>query len=362
MSTHSVPSNDQFVRNALEAAVRIGVLFLILTWCFQIARPFISIIVWGIIIAVATFPVYNRLKSRLGGRNKLSAALMSLLLLLLLVGPCIMISEVMIENVQSVSTHIEDGSLDIPPPPSEVAEWPFVGESLHRIWSLAATNLEQALTVVEPQLKAAGKWLLGAAAGAGLTILGFIAAIIIAGILLSNSEGGAKLAQDFTVRLTGDPHTRLTRLAENTIRSVAKGVLGVAFIQSVLAGIGLVLAGIPGAGLLAFLCLLLAVIQLPVGLILIPAAVYMFYTADTLSASIFLVYALLVSGSDNVLKPLLMGRGVSTPIAIILIGTIGGMLLSGIIGLFIGAVILALGYELFMAWLADGNPQPDPQA
>ncbi|MDH3978448.1 MAG: AI-2E family transporter [Gammaproteobacteria bacterium] len=361
MNTHSAPSNDHFVRNAVEAAIRIGVLFLIFSWCFQIARPFISIIVWGVIIAVAVFPLYERLKGRLGGRNKLSATMISLLLLILLVGPCVMISEIMVENVQSVSTNIENGSLDIPSPPPEVAEWPFVGKSLHKIWSIADTNIEQALTMLEPQLKAAGKWLLGAAAGAGMMLLGLIAAIVIAGILLAFSAGGAKLAQDIAARLTGDRNTDLIKLADNTIRSVAKGVLGVAFIQAVLSGIGLVVAGVPGAGLLAFMCLLLAIIQLPIALVMLPAAGYMFYTADTLWASIFLVYAILVSGSDNVLKPLLLGRGVSTPIAIILIGTIGGMLLSGFIGLFIGAVILALGYELFMAWLADGKPQADPQ-
>lgn len=362
MNTTSVPAQDHFVRNAVEAAIRIGVLFLILNWCFQIAQPFITITVWGIIIAVAMYPLHIKFKGKLGARNKVSAVLISLLLLLLMAGPCILISDIMLDNIQSVSTRIENGSLDIPIPPPEVAEWPLIGAPLYEIWNLAATNLEKAIITLEPQIKAVGKWFLSAAASAGLTILGLIGAIIIAGILLANSEGAATLSKRFAIRLTGDPNTQFIKLAESTIRNVAKGVIGVAFIQSVLAGIGLVFAGIPGAGLWAFLCLLLAVIQLPVGLILLPAAGYMFSVADTLSASIFLVYVILVSASDNVLKPLLMGRGASTPIAIILVGTIGGMLLSGIIGLFIGAVILALGYELFIAWLAEGKPEADQPA
>ncbi len=276
-----------------------------------------------------------------------------MLLLVLLVVPALELAGIVAENVEQLSARLEGDGPQVPPPPEGVADWPLIGDEVAAFWTLAATNLEQALTVIEPQIRAFGAWLVRALAGAGLGLLQFIAAIIIAGVFIAQAEASGEFTRAFARRLAGERGDELARLAEATVRGVARGVIGVAVIQATLAGIGLVVADIPGAGLWTLLCLLLAIIQLGVAPVMIGAIIYMFATADTLPAVIFLIYGLVVSASDNILKPLLMGRGLDVPMLVILVGTIGGMLLQGIVGLFIGAVILSLGYKLFVAWVYE---------
>jgi len=355
MATADSKGRDEFVRNAIEAAIQITAVAVILLWCFQIVRPFIGIVVWGIIIAVAILPVASKTAQLMGGRHRTAATLVTLLMLVVLVIPAVELAAIVVENVDSLSSTFAGRQLHIPLPPEGVAAWPFIGEPISDFWTLAATNLTQALAIIEPQLKAVGAWLLGALAGIGLGLLQFIAAIIIAGVFIANAEPAGRLAHSLGRRLAGDRGDELTLLAGSTVRGVARGVIGVAFIQSMLAGLGLVVADIPAAGIWTLLCLLLAIVQLGVAPVMIVAAIYMFSTAATAPAVIFTIYALLVSVSDNLLRPLLMGRGIDVPMLVILVGTIGGMLLSGIVGLFIGAVILALGYKLFVAWVFEPN-------
>ena len=211
---------------------------------------------------------------------------------------------------------------------------------------------------IAPQLKGLGSWLLSTAAGAGFGVIQFVAAIIIAGFLLAKADGGARAAFAIATRLAGDRGPELARLAEATVRSVTRGILGVALIQALLAGLGIMMVGIPVAGLWALLCLVLSVIQIGVGPILLPMVIYVFFTADTLTAVVFLVWSIVVGVLDNILKPILLGRGLEVPMAVIFVGAIGGFLASGIIGLFVGSVVLVLGYKLFLAWL-DETPHVD---
>ena len=359
MATSAARERNEFVRNAIEATIKIGVVLILVLWCFQIVRPFIGIVVWGIIIAVAVFPMARRLTGLMGGRRKSAAALITLLMLLVLAAPAVELTAIVVENAESLSERMDGGELQIPLPPEGVAAWPLIGESVAEFWTLAATNLSGALKIIEPQLKAVGAWLLGALAGIGMGLLQLIAAIIIAGVLVAQAETSGRFARALGRRLAGERGEEFIALAESTVRGVARGVIGVAFIQSMLAGIGLVVADVPAAGIWALLCLLLAIIQLGVAPVMLGAIIYMFTTANTMPAVIFTIYALVVSGIDNVLKPLLMGRGLDVPMAVILVGTIGGMLLSGIVGLFIGAVILALGYKLFTAWVWDEDGDTD---
>ena len=357
MSENQSPtSNQQFTRNAIEATIRIGLLLLLVAWCFQITRPFIAPIVWGLIIAIAIFPIYHALLAPLGGRNGLSASLLTVAMLVVLVWPTILLSGVLLENLQLLSDKLAGGALEVPPPPESVASWPVIGTSLYQLWDLASTNLDAALTELNPQIEAIARWLLSAAAGTGLGILQFVLSIIISGILIASSEQGHRFAQKFAIRLSGDRGSAFVDLAEATVRGVARGIIGVAFIQTLLVGLGLLVAGVPWAGLWTVLALLLAIMQIGVAPVMLGAIIYMFSTADTLPAVLFMIYGVVVSAMDNVLKPLLMGRGLEVPIAIILIGTIGGMLSAGIVGLFIGAVVLAVGYKLFMTWLDAENP------
>ena len=349
-------STQQFTRNAVEVTIRIGVLLVLVAWCFQITRPLIGPIVWGVIIAVAIFPIHRALLTLIGGRNGLSASLLTVVMLVVLVWPTVLLTAALLDNLQLLSETLDAGPFEVPPPPESVAGWPVIGPSLYQLWDLASTNMDAALTELKPQIEAIASWLLTVAAGTGLGVLQFVLSIIISGILIAHSAAGHGFAQKFAIRLSGERGSTFVDLAEATVRGVARGVIGVAFIQMLLVGLGLSIAGVPWAGLWTFLALLLAIMQIGVAPVMIGAIIYMFTTADTLPAVLFLIYGVFVSAIDNVQKPLLMGRGLDVPMAIILVGTIGGMVASGIVGLFIGAVVLAVGYKLFMTWLDEETP------
>jgi len=359
MKTSDQPSNDKlFIARALEATIKIGLVVLLLFWCFKIGQPFIEIIVWGIIIAVAIHPVYDRLKSLLGGRGRLTATLITLLALIVLLVPAYMLYESLIDSVKEFSAHLNDGTLTVPPPSETVRSWPVIGEPLYKYWNLASNNLEAALGKMAPQLKKYGIPVLSAAAGAGVGILKFVISIIIAGVLLANYVAGSQAARVLATRLTDERGPEVVEMAGATVRSVALGIVGVALIQSLLSGIGFLAVGVPGAGLWALVVLILAVVQLPPFLILVPIIVYVFSTSSAGIAVVFAIWSILVGISDAFLKPLLMGRGVDVPMLVIFIGAIGGFMRSGIIGLFVGAIVLALGYKLFIAWL-NKDTQPE---
>ena len=346
-----------FVRRAVEAAIRIGLVLLLVGWCFDIVRPFAVPVAWGIIIAVAVYPGYRRLESALGGRHVLAAALCTMAMFVLLMVPTVMLAGTLVDGARKLAAEIGDGTLAIPPPIEGVAQWPIIGEPLEKFWRLASNDIGRALDQIRPQIAAGGRLLLNGAADAGLGILQFMLAIVIAGVLLAHAHAGDLAANTIATRLAGDRGAEYADLGQATVRSVARGILGVALIQSLLAGLGFLAVGLPAAGLLALLCLLLAVVQIGPGLVVIPTVIYIFTTADTLTAVVFLVWSVFVLLIDNVLKPILLGRGVKVPMVVIFAGAIGGFLASGIIGLFVGSVVLALGYTLFTAWLKEA-PRP----
>jgi predicted PurR-regulated permease PerM len=350
-----------FLKNAIDVTVRVGLLLVLAAWCFDIVRPFFIPIAWGVIIAVAVYPYYCALVGVLGGRQITGATLMTLLGLILLVLPAVMLSATMVDGVRRLSKSLSAGTLQIPPPSDAVLGWPLVGEWLHQFWSLASENLSGALATLSPQLKAAASWLLPAAAGAGIGILQFVIAIVIAGFLLATADGGAKAARVLARRIAGEKGSEFARLAEATVRSVTSGILGVALIQAVLAGIGFLAIGIPGAGLWALLCLILSTVQIGVVPIVLPAVIYVFSTADTVPSVLFLIWSIGVSLTDNILKPILLGRGVQVPTAVIFIGAIGGFISWGIVGLFIGAVVLVLSYKLVLAWTEEAREDQAPE-
>jgi predicted PurR-regulated permease PerM len=358
-SSDHLLSNKTLMARTLEITIHVGLVMLLLFWCFRIAQPFIQIFVWGIIIAIAIFPGYRWLNSVLGERKKLAAALVTLLLLLIIIVPCLMFAASLVETAQKLSAGFSEGSLRIPMPPEKIKSWPVIGQTLHNFWRLSSENLTAAVSQIAPHLKALGLWLLNTAAGAGFAIVSFVIAILISGVLLANGERGVQVARAIAVRLAGERGTDLVKLSGATVRSVARGILGVALIQSILAGLGCLVVGVPGAGLWALLVLILAVIQLPTFIILAPIVIYVFYTTSMVPAILFAVWNLLVGGCDSFLKPLLMGRGVDVPMLVVFIGAIGGFLFNGIIGLFIGAIILSLGFKLFEVWLIEDVKQEE---
>lgn len=348
-------SATDFTQNTIETAIRLGLLLLLAAWCFQIVSPFIEVVMWGVIIAVAIFPLFVKLKSAVGGRTKLAAVVYTLIALALLITPTIMISDSVVATSRALSEQYDQGQLQVPPPQDNVKEWPLVGEKLYGIWSQASDNLQGTFEKYEPQLKEAGEKIITVAAGAGGGILQFIISIIISGILMANAQGAYSITVKVFSRLTDQKQgMAFTHLSRDTIRSIAQGVLGIAIIQALMSALGMYLMDVPAWGLWTLIILVLAIAQLPPLLVLGFVIAYVWSVSTTTPAVLFTIYALIVSGSDSFLKPLLLGRGLETPMLVILLGAIGGMLMSGIIGLFIGAVILALGYELFMAWLDRG--------
>ncbi|AGA90776.1 putative permease [Thioflavicoccus mobilis 8321] len=347
-------ANDKlFHTRMMEAAVRIGLIAVLAAWCFDIVRPLWVPIVWGLIIAVAAYPGYRQLRDLLGGRRVAAAVIFTLLALVLLIIPAILLSGTLVEGVRNLAAALGAGTIRVPPPPPDVAAWPIVGDSLAPLWEEASLNLEAALTTLAPQLQSLGKWALTAAAGAGLGIVQFVIAIVIGGVILANAEAAKDVGYGIAQRLTGESGHAFADLAEATVHSVARGILGVALIQSTMAGLGFLAAGVPGAGLWALIALILSVLQIGVFLVVVPVVIYVFTNADTLTAILFLIWSIFVSSIDNILKPLVLGRGVAVPMGVVFIGAIGGLLSSGILGLFVGAVVLVLGYKLLLAWLGE---------
>lgn len=252
---------------------------------------------------------------------------------------------------------VQEGDISVGLPDPSVAQWPLIGDSVHKVWTGAATNLEATLNQFQPQLLSIGQWALGFVGGTAVGILQFVLSIIIAGVMLLNAESGHRLSTSIATSLSRRGE-ELTDMSIQTIRSVGKGVLGVAVIQTILAAIGLVVMDVPAAGIWVGIVLVLAIVQLPPIIILGPIIVWVFSVADPVPATIFGVYSFVVSMADAFLKPLLLGRGVAVPMLVILIGAIGGAFTAGIIGLFIGAVVLAVGYQLLIAFLETDTEEP----
>jgi predicted PurR-regulated permease PerM len=314
-------------------------------------KPFLAPTLWGIIIAISTRPLYLRLERIAAGRGTLAAFTFALIGLALIIGPALVLTGTIVGGVEEVANAVESGTLKVPAPPEHVAGWPIVGSSVDHFWSLAAVNLEDALTTIDSQVKAAALWALNRAADAGLGVLLFAISIVIAAVLHTQAALGSRTAQTLARRVAGDRGPSLTSLAESTIRGVTRGVLGVALIQALAAGIGMLAVEVPVAGLWALLVLLMAVIQVPTILLLLPIALYVFSYASTLPAVLFLIWSLLTALSDNVLKPLLLARGVEVPMLVVLLGALGGFASVGLLGLFVGPIVVAVAYRAIGLWI-----------
>jgi predicted PurR-regulated permease PerM len=342
------------VRFALESSIHVGLAILLAASCLLILYPFLPLLTWGVLIAVSAYPAFKKLQSALGGRGTLSAVLFTVVLLAALIVPVILLAESLVDAIQTTATRFKEGSLIIPPPPANVASWPIIGAPLNRLWVSASTDLTALIHSLTPQLKTIVPGVFSASAGLGLTVLQFALAIVVSGVLLANAQHAYEVTCSLCNRLFGDKGSEVQQLMGATIRSVTTGILGVAVIQTFFAGLGFLLFGLPGAGLWTVVFLIAAVLQVG-ALVLVPAVIYMFTMAGTTKAVIFLAWCLVVALMDNILKPLLLGRGVAVPIAVVFLGAIGGFVTFGLIGLFIGAVLLSVGYKLFLAWLQEGS-------
>jgi predicted PurR-regulated permease PerM len=356
MTSEKSATDNAYITRAVEASINIGLVALLATACLLILTPFVPIIAWGIIIAVASYPVVQTLQRMVKGRSGLAATIWTILLLAVLIVPVVLLANSMVGGVQTLTNDVKEGAMIVPPPPSNVQSWPLIGAPLNRIWSTASNNFTGALKMLGPHLKKILPGLLSVSAGIGLTVLQFFFSILISGALLAKAQSAAEVTRAFANRIFGERGDEFQNLVGSTIRSVTSGILGVAIIQTVLAAIGFLVVGLAGAGVWAVIFLVAAVLQIG-PLVLVPAVIFVFATATTTKAVIFLIWCIIVGLLDNVLKPLLLGRGAAVPTAVVFLGAIGGFVAMGIIGLFVGAIVLSVGYKLFLTWIETDNAE-----
>jgi predicted PurR-regulated permease PerM len=344
-----IKSGDEII----QLAIRLALLTFLLYWTFVLVRPFIPILIWSMVLTVALYPTYTRLSVKLGDRPKLAAAAITIINLAIIIGPVTWIGFGLIDGLQDLAGQLGAGSLVVPSPPDGVKDWPIIGTQIYNLWDQAATNLGAVLRQIAPHLKPLAGPVLVFAGSAGVGILKFILSVTLSGFLFLYGPRFVAATRRVQARLVAQRSQDFVALAGLTIRTVSQGVIGVAVLQSLLAGIGLKLAGVPHAGLLAFAVLILAILQIGSAIVLVPVIIWIWATKDSSVAVPLTIYLLIVGLADNILKPMLMGRGLSTPMLVIFVGVLGGMLAHGIVGLFIGPIILAVAWELMTAWIKE---------
>jgi predicted PurR-regulated permease PerM len=360
MEETQTPASGRSQSGWADVAIRLVLVALVAYWSFLLLRPFIAILIWAAILSVALYPIiYLWLTRVLGGRSTLSSCLLTLLALVVILGPISTLGAALVQNLSSIAVGVSEGTITVPPPPPGVADWPIIGEKLSAFWQTASHELGKTLASIEPQLKSAAVKVLEVVGSIGLGVLQFTVAIFIAGFAYSRAAGVQDALKTFANRAAPQMGGDFVDLAGGTVRSVARGVVGISLIQAILFGLGALVAGIPLAGLWTFVALILAIVQVGPGLVIVPVIIYAWSTMDTAGAAILSVYLVPVMLLDNVLKPIVMGRGLPVPMLVIFIGVIGGTVAHGLIGLFVGPIVLSLGYELGRAWIQMGRPTPE---
>ncbi len=339
-------------KTPVTAILRIVLLLLVLSWCFYIVEPFIIILVWAIIIAVALYPIYKKLILFFGQKKQKAVTLLfTLVAIAIIVVPSYYLVSSLVKTTKVTAEKIRTNTLNIPAPKESVRDWPFIGDELYTEWKGAADNLESYIQQHQDILLDAGEKVLGGVTGFLSALVIFVFALLVSIVFMYKADLGYGAAKKLFTKLLGTAGDELVDMSRDTIRSVVKGILVVAIIQALLALLGFEVIGLPGAGLWALAALLAGIVQLPMLLVMIPAIIVGFTIADTTYAIIFAVYCVLVSFSDTFLKPLLLGKGLKTPMVVILVGAIGGLILHGIVGLFVGPVVLAVVYQLYLYWV-----------
>jgi predicted PurR-regulated permease PerM len=354
-------NNQKLVKTFTDTMIKLGVIAFVLVMCIRIFEPFIGLMLWALILAIALYPMHLTLTKKLNGKHGKSATIIVIVGLLTIGGPTIMLGNSFAEHLHGIYNQFQAGDLTISPPSESVQEWPLIGKKVYNVWDSAATDIQKLVESNKPQLQEFSTNIISMVANTAGIILKFLGSLIIAGIMMAYGESGREAMLKILERLAGKSKgASLQKLTVGTVRSVASGVIGVAFIQALLLGVGFLFAGIPGAGILAVIVMVFGILQLPAAIISIPAIAYLWMGGDasTTSNIIWSVYIVIAGLADNVLKPLLLGRGVDAPMPVILLGALGGMATAGIIGLFVGAVLLAIGYQVFMDWVHhDAEPK-----
>lgn len=350
--------NSSSPNPVIHYAMQLLALAILLVWCFNILEPFIIPIIWAAVFASSFSPIHEKLTGKFHWKNSLSATFITLLALLILIAPAIFFMLQGAGEIKELAQSLRDHDLEIPSPNEKVKSLPLIGERLFAFWTDASSNLTATLKEHQDQLKPVLIKLVDLLKNTAKGILLLMISIIVSGVMLAYEKEESDFMKKLFVKLAGKEGEKMAGIAKQTIQNVVKGILGVAAIQATLVGVGLLIAGVPFAGLWIILSLILSIVQIGILPISIGVIIYIWSTADNLTAIILTVWMIVVGLLDNVLKPIFLGKGASVPMLVVFLGAIGGFLFSGFIGLFTGAIVLTLGYKLAVGWLNSEEQKP----
>jgi predicted PurR-regulated permease PerM len=339
--------------NLIEVMIRMALIGVLAYWTLIIVSPFAPIIAWSGIMTVAIHPTYVQLAKALRGRHALAAVCLTVLGLLVVVGPVTWLGIDLVEFLGSAIPKLRSSHWLVPKPSESVKDWPILGPQIFDYWTLASANIRSALAPALPQLEPVGAKLLAMAGSAGLGTAEFLVSVVVMGFLLMHDSFLLSSMKTLALKIDRAHGEKYLATAGATIRAVSRGVIGISLLQAVVGGIGMSLAGVPGASLLTLAILILGIVQIGPGVVTTPVMVWAWLSMPPLGAAALTLCMGLVSLSDAFVKPFFLSRGLTTPTVVTFIGVIGGMLSHGIIGLFVGPIIVALAWNLTDAWLHE---------
>ena len=343
-----------------EFIAGLALLVLLAVGCLIVLRPFFSAILWALILSFSTWPIYTRLLARLGNRETLASVLMTFGVALVLVAPLAFLGATLADHVagviEVVRVLLDEG---LPEAPAWLPNVPLFGTDLFKEWQHLAGSEAEFRAAVDPYVAQARTWALRSGANIGQGVIELTLSVLICFFFYRDGRDAAVHLHSGVRRVAGDRAQHLLDVAGSTIKGVVYGIMGTAFAQGMLAGIGFWVAGVPGALLLGFLTFVLSLVPMGPPLVWVPAALWLFYTGDTWWAIGMAVWGFfIISGIDNIIKPWLISRENRLPILLVFLGVIGGVLAFGFVGVFIGPTLLAVGFTLLQEWIATTTGKP----
>ncbi|MFV0360154.1 AI-2E family transporter [Tropicimonas sp.] len=343
----------------IDLLIRIAILAVFLYLVLTLVAPLTMLMLWAGILCIAIFPLHTALSRWLGGHRVLSAIILTVLGIVLAVGPVAALALGIVEGGHNLIVRIEAGQIRLPPPDEAVKAWPVVGPRLYSFWADAHSNIAGLVQNYGPPALRAGQALLIRLAGFGVDLLTLLLSILVMGVLLVTGPDIMKVLRRFADRIYRGNGPALLETAGATVRNVSRGVIGVAAVQALLSGILMSAFGIAAAGPLALVILVLCIVQIGSGVVLIPLSIWAWTSMSPQQALVFTVFAVAITFVDNILRPLMMSQGLKTPFLAILVGLIGGVIAYGVVGIFVGPVIIAVFIDLFTVWIGTAEDEPD---
>ncbi len=343
--------NSPEVKNSIETTIRLILFLGMIVFSYIILMPFLSILLGGIILAVAAMPILSFLRNKFNMTDKWAAIFMTIAALVIFILPSYLLIHSLVKELSNVFSETNIGQLDTFV--DNLQHLPLIDNALYDFCKRVTNDSSLVFKEHATQLEAIGMAVLSFIGSLGLGLLHFFASVIVAGLFLAHSKASSELAHKIFVRVAGKNGEEFSHIAERTIQNVTKGIIGVAFIEAVLAAFGFFMAGVPLAGVWTIFCLLFSIVQVGIVPLSIPIVVYMFYTGSPITATLLGVWLFLIYLLEHLMKPILLGKGAPVPMPIIFVGVVGGFVAGGFIGMFLGAVLFSIAYKLFLVWLEN---------